>query len=256
LASIESGGSLTARAVVSKGGGSVTDLAAARGSMADSVCQRIADDIALGHFTPGTKLDEVMLAERFRVSRTPVREALKQLAVMGLVHCRPNRGSVVAAMSSEQLDQIFEAIGELEASCARHAALRMTPEDGALLLQMQKEGRTAMQDRDFTRYDAANLALHGHIIRCSYNPVLIELATSLRHRVAPFRRTQFRNVERMGESFEEHAVIVEALLAHDAVVAYRQMRSHLQSARTGTSRVAPSWASPRADEQLPVVHSR
>jgi DNA-binding GntR family transcriptional regulator len=215
----------------------------ARGSMADSVCQRIADDIALGHFAPGTKLDEVMLSERFSVSRTPVREALKQLAVMGLVHCRPNRGSVVAAMSAEQLDQIFEAIGELEAACARHAAIRMTPDDRALLVELQQEGRSAMQARDFTRYDAANLALHSAIIRCSYNPVLIELAGGLRHRVSPFRRTQFRNLERMGESFEEHTIIVEAILAFDAAVAYRQMRGHLQSARTATSRVAPGWAS-------------
>ena len=97
-----------------------------RGSLADSVCRRIADEIALGHFVPGSKLDELMLAERFQVSRTPVREALKQLAIMGLVDCRPNRGSVVSAMSTEQLDQMFEAIGELEAACARHAALRMT----------------------------------------------------------------------------------------------------------------------------------
>ena len=73
--------------------------------------------------------------------------------------------------------------------------------------------------------------------------VLIDMATSLRHRVSPFRRTQFHNIERMGESFEEHSVIVEAILAHDAVTAYRQMRSHLQSARTATSRVAPAWAS-------------
>lgn len=214
-----------------------------RGSLAASVCQRIADEIALGHFVPGSKLDEVMLAERFQVSRTPVREALKQLAIMGLVDCRPNRGSVVAAMSIEQLDQMFEAIGELEAACARHAALRMTPGDRDLLRELQAEGRAAMQASDFERYDAANLALHSAIIRGSYNPVLIETASSLRHRVAPFRRTQFRNMERMGESFEEHAVIVEAILTFDAVTTYRQMRTHLQSARTATARVAPAWAS-------------
>jgi DNA-binding GntR family transcriptional regulator len=224
--------------------------AATRGSLADSVCRRIADDIALGHFLPGTKLDEVMLAERFQVSRTPVREALKQLAIMGLVDCRPNRGSVVAAMSTEQLDQMFEAIGELEATCARHAALRMSDQDRVLLRELHQQGRAAMQARDFERYDAANLALHGLILRGSGNPVLIDLALSLRHRVAPFRRTQFRNLERMGESFEEHSVIVEAILAHDAVSTYRQMRSHLQSARTATSRVAPAWAS------APAIHSK
>jgi DNA-binding GntR family transcriptional regulator len=214
-----------------------------RGSLADSVCRRIADEIALGHFVPGSKLDEVMLAERFQVSRTPVREALKQLAIMGLVDCRPNRGSVVAALGTEQLDQMFEAIGELEAACARHAALRMTPQDRALLRALQQEGRAAMQASDFERYDAANLALHTAIIRGSYNPVLMELAASLRHRVAPFRRTQFHNIERMGASFEEHAGIVEAILAHDAAATYRQMRTHLQSARTATARVAPAWAS-------------
>jgi DNA-binding GntR family transcriptional regulator len=219
------------------------DLAASRGSMADAVCRRIADEIALGNFTPGTKLDEVMLASRFSVSRTPVREALKQLGIMGLVDCRPNRGSVVSAMSAEQLDQMFEAIGELEAACARHAALRMTETDRGLLRQLHVEGRAAMQAGDFDRYDAANLALHSTIIHGSHNPVLIEMAASLRHRVSPFRRTQFRNLERMGESFEEHSVIVEAILAHDAVVTYRQMRAHLQSARTATSRVAPAWAS-------------
>jgi DNA-binding GntR family transcriptional regulator len=146
-------------------------------------------------------------------------------------------------MSTEQLDQMFEAIGELEATCARHAALRMSDQDRVLLRELHQQGRAAMQARDFERYDAANLALHGLILRGSGNPVLIDLALSLRHRVAPFRRTQFRNLERMGESFEEHSVIVEAILAHDAVSTYRQMRSHLQSARTATSRVAPAWAS-------------
>lgn len=231
--------------------GGLLDNMKTRGSLADSVCRRIADEIALGHFAPGSKLDEVMLAERFQVSRTPVREALKQLAIMGLVDCRPNRGSVVAAMSTEQLDQMFEAIGELEAACARHAALRMTAQDRALLVELHQEGRAAMQASDFERYDAANLALHSTILHGSHNPVLIEMATSLRHRVSPFRRTQFHNIERMGESFEEHAVIVEAILAHDAVATYRQMRSHLQSARTATSRVAPTWASAPFQAQAP-----
>jgi len=152
----------------------------ARGRLADSVCQRIADEIALGHFAPGAKLDEVSLAKRFEVSRTPVREALKQLAIMGLVDCRPNRGSVVTAFSTEQIDQMFEAIGELEASCARHAALRMSADDRAQLRSVHQLGRSAMQARDFESYDAANRQLHHCIIQGSYNPVLIDLALGLR----------------------------------------------------------------------------
>lgn len=218
-----------------------------RGGLADEVCRRIADEIVLGNFAPSTRLDEVSLASRFNVSRTPVREALKQLAIMGLVEYRPNRGSVVAAMTPEQLDHMFEAIGELEATCARHAALRMTEADRTQLLKLHGEGRAAMQNGDMDRYDAVNLELHTTIIRGCHNPVLIDLAMSLRHRMSPFRRTQFRNVERMGESFEEHSVIVEAILAHDVITAYREMRTHLLSARSATSRVAPVWASPASE---------
>lgn len=215
-----------------------------RGGLADEVCRKIADEIVLGNFAPSTRLDEVSLAQRFNVSRTPVREALKQLAIMGLVEYRTNRGSVVAAMTPEQLDQMFEAIGELEAACARHAALRMTEADRGRMLELHAQCRAAMQAGDINRYDAVNLELHTTIIQGCHNPVLIDMAMSLRHRMSPFRRTQFRNVERMGESFEEHSVIVEAILSHDVITTYREMRTHLLSARSATSRAAPFWASP------------
>jgi DNA-binding GntR family transcriptional regulator len=217
-----------------------------RGGLADEVCRKISDEIVLGNFVPGSRLDEVSLALRFNVSRTPVREALKQLSIMGLVDYRPNRGSVVAAMTPERLDQMFEAIGELEAACARHAALRMTAADREKMLELHKEGRAAMQKGDMNRYDEINLKLHANIIQGCHNPVLIEMAVSLRHRVSSFRRTQFRNLERMGESFEEHSVIVEAILSHDVISAYRAMRNHLLSARSATTLAAPVWASPTA----------
>lgn len=225
------------------------EMTRSRGSLADEVCRQIADEIVLGNFAPGSRLDEVMLSSRFKVSRTPVREALKKLATMGLVDCRPNRGSVVAAMSSEQLDQMFEAIGEMEATCARHAALRMSEADRQQLRELHRQGRAAMQAGDIDRYDAVNLELHTTIIRGCYNQVLIDMTLSLRHRVSSFRRTQFRNLERMGESFEEHSVIVEAILAHDVITSYRQMRAHLLSARSATSRLAPAWASPVPDNK-------
>lgn len=213
-----------------------------RGGLAEDVCRRIADEIVLGQLPPGMRLDEVSLAARFNVSRTPVREALKQLTIMGLVETRRNRGSVVAALTVDQLNEMFEAIAELEAACARHAALRMTEDDRAEMLRYHAEGKAAMMAGDNVRYEAANLALHATIIRGCYNPVLIDMANSLRERVSSFRRTQFRNLERMGESFEEHSVIVEAILAHDVITTYREMRSHLMSARSATTRVSPVWA--------------
>ena len=215
-----------------------------RGARADDIARQIADDIVLGHFEPGTRLDEVMLANRFDVSRTPVREALKQLATQGLVVSRPNRGAVVAELTPAQLDRMFEAVGELEAACARHAAIRLSASERDTLCSLHAKARAAMRAGDGDLYDRLNQQLHLVIIHGCGNPVLIDMTLGLRHRLSPFRRSQFRQVERMSASFEEHAVIIEALLAHDVSAAQRQMRSHLLSARIATARMSPVRCEP------------
>lgn len=214
-----------------------------RGRLAEQVCRRLADEIVLGLFAPGTRLDEVTLAARYEVSRTPVREAMKQLAATGLVVVRPNRSSVVAQLGPDQLDSLFEAIGELEAACARHAALRMTEAERARLRQLHAQSREAVRAGDGDLYEALNRELHLAILHGAHNPVLLDTTSTLRQRVAPFRRTQFRSLERLGESFAEHSGLVEAILARDAVAAHREMRHHLLSARGAASRLAPAWAS-------------
>jgi DNA-binding GntR family transcriptional regulator len=216
-----------------------------RGRLTDEVGERLAEDIVLGRLEPGSRLDEAMLATRYGVSRTPVREALKQLVTTGLVVYRPNRGASVAAMTPEQLDAMFETIGELEAACARHAAVRMDEAERRELARLHTETRQALQSSDVDAYDRLNQELHLCLLHGSHNPVLVDTAKSLRSRVAPFRRTQFRNVERMAESFAEHVAIVEAVLARDAVGAYREMRNHLFSARGAAGRLAPAWTAPR-----------
>ena len=212
-------------------------LPSARGGRADVICKKIADDIVLGHFQPGSRLDEVMLAGLFNVSRTPVREALKQLAIQGLVVCRPNRGAIVAEMTPEQLSRMFEAIGELEASCARYAAVRMEEADRERLSELHAQSRAAMRAGDFELYDRLNQELHHVIVQSCGNPTLIDMTFSLRHRASPYRSSQFRNVERMSASFGEHSVIIEALLNRDAVTAQREMRAHLLSARGAAARM-------------------
>jgi DNA-binding GntR family transcriptional regulator len=93
----------------------------------------IEDLIATGDLHPGDHLDETELATRFGVSRTPIREALIQLASMGLVMIRPRRGAVVAEVAPEQLVEMFEVMAELEAMCGRLAARRMSSDDQAVL---------------------------------------------------------------------------------------------------------------------------
>lgn len=205
-------------------------MRACRGRLAEEICYHIADEIVLGKILPGARLEEAMLARQFNVSRTPIREALKQLCILGLVECRPNRGSVVASITTKRLSHMFEAIGELEAACARYSAQRMTDIERQQLSALHAEGRAAMQMRKMSLYEQHNAELHALIMQGSHNPVLIETTESLHHRVAPYRRAQFTQVDRAAASYAEHCGIVEAILAYDAVGAYREMRAHLSHA--------------------------
>ena len=94
---------------------------------AEELRLQLADEIVRGALPPGAPLDETDIARRFNVSRTPVREALRQLAACGLVEARAHRGAVVARPTLERLTGMFEAMAELEAICAGLAAERMTP---------------------------------------------------------------------------------------------------------------------------------
>lgn len=120
----------------------------------------------------------------------------------------------------------------------------MTDAERQELARLHAASRQTLQAHDLDRYDSLNRELHQCLLNGSHNPVLVETAGALRARVAPFRRTQFRNVERMAESFAEHAAIVEAVLARDALGAHREMRNHLFSARGAAGRLAPAWHRP------------
>src|SRR6202789_1399881 len=94
---------------------------------AEGLRLQLADEIVRGTLPPGAALDETDIARRFKVSRTPVREALRQLAASGLVDARAHRSAVVARPSIERLTGMFEAMDELEALCAAPPAGRMPP---------------------------------------------------------------------------------------------------------------------------------
>src|ERR1700733_7896722 len=108
-------------------GSSLKHVATEGITQADRLADAIADAVLSGEFDPGLRLAEGMLAERYGVSRTPVREALRQLASTGLIEVKPRRGATVAKATSAQLEKLFAAMAEIEAACARLAAMSMTP---------------------------------------------------------------------------------------------------------------------------------
>ncbi|NOR50173.1 MAG: GntR family transcriptional regulator, partial [Desulfuromonadales bacterium] len=108
----------------------------------------IEERIATGVYQPGMQLDETELATEFEVSRTPIREALMQLAFSGLIDMQPRRSAVVEEISPQRLCEMFEVMAELEAMCGRLAARRMTDVDQKALLEAHQAGKVAGEKND------------------------------------------------------------------------------------------------------------
>jgi len=197
------------------------------GTTVDKLADDLAEAILSGEFAPGTRLDEQFLAQRYSVSRTPVREALRQLATTGLIEVRPRRSAVVASVTPDQLEELFVAMGELEATCARLAALSMGPTERRGLQALHEEMKAIAARHDPVAFADANHALHSMIYRGAHNAVLADTAASIRRRLAPFRRAQFHLEGRLPRSLAEHDDVVSAIVRGDAAAAHGAMLHHV-----------------------------
>lgn len=195
--------------------------------LSERIRRSLADEIASGALSPGTALDEQQVAQRFGTSRTPAREALRQLAMDELVEVRPRRGAVVAELSVERLIDMFEMSAEMEALCVRLASYRMHPLERVRLARLHESSAALVEAGDVEAYAAFNLAFHEAIYSATHNSYIAEQALALRNRMAGFRRAQMFEPERFRRSFEEHRDIVDAVMRGDGEEAARRMRAHL-----------------------------
>ena len=191
---------------------------------AEELRLQLADEIVRGVLPPGSALDETDIARRFSVSRTPVREALRQLVASGLVDARAHRGAVVARPSLDRLTEMFEAMAELEALCAGLAAERMPPGDRQKLEAIHEELRVLSHAGNPERF-------HNAIYAGSQNSYIAEMTLATRVRVQPFRRAQFRNLGRLAKSHAEHDRVVVAIMRGDKAGAAAAMRAHIELVR-------------------------
>ena len=198
---------------------------------AEELRLQLADEIVRGVLPPGAALDESDIARRFSVSRTPVREALRQLVASGLVEARAHRGAVVAQPSIDRLTGMFEAMAELEALCAGLAAERMTPAERHRLEAVHEELRVLSHAGNPDRFHEVNERFHNTIYAGSQNDYIAEITLATRARVQPFRRAQFRNLGRLAKSHAEHDRVVVAILRGDRPGAAAAMRAHIALVR-------------------------
>ena len=187
----------------------------------------LEDEIATGALSPGTRLEEVALAERFGVSRTPIREALHLLSASDLIDLRPRRGAVVASLSLERLLQMFEVMAEMEATCARLAARRMTLEERKALEHQHLVCGKSSASGNSDYYYEENARYHTLICNGAHNSFLADEVQRLRRRLQPYRRLQLRLEGRIDASFAEHTGITEAIVAGEEEQATEVMRQHV-----------------------------
>jgi DNA-binding GntR family transcriptional regulator len=198
-----------------------------RGKAAINLREALENDIVAGRLRLGERLDETELAARFGVSRTPIREALIQLAGSGMIELRPRRGAHVTLLGPRELLETFEFMGELEAACARFAANRMTADERAAFTAIFQRCRKACEEGDVDAYYHANADFHGAIYDGSHNRALATDARNQQRRLQPYRRLQLRVHGRLAKSFDEHEAVAKALLAGDGIEAGERLRAHV-----------------------------
>jgi len=198
-----------------------------RGQTVQLIETALVDDIATGVLTPGARLDEVKLTERFGVSRTPVREALSRLTAQGILVPGEKRGVRVAQYDREGLAQMFEAMHEIETACARIVAQRLTLLARAEIEAAQAACIRAAETGDLKTYMRANDAFHETIYRATGNPFIAEIASDFRRRTGPFRAKKFATAADLQASAQSHEALIAGIFSEDSKTAAQGMRAHM-----------------------------
>ncbi|MFQ6550064.1 GntR family transcriptional regulator [Aestuariibius sp. 2305UL40-4] len=187
----------------------------------------ILEAIDVGIYRPGDRLVESELAERFGVSRTPIREALQRLETQSLL-TRDGRSLIVASLDHSQLAELYIVRGELEGLAARLAATHATDEEIAVLRDMALADRALVGDPK--ALSRANRRFHRQIHLASHNRFLVQQLDLVHRSMALLATTSLAAEGRGADALEEHEAIVEAIAARDPDGAYAALRDHLSKA--------------------------
>jgi DNA-binding GntR family transcriptional regulator len=197
----------------------------------DQVASRLRTMLVEGQIAPGAKLNERELSAQLRVSRTPLREAIKLLAAEGLVDLLPNRGAVAVKLTEADVINTFELLAALEGMSGELAARRITDEELAELRALHYEMMACFARRDLSGYYRINARIHTAINDAARNPVLASTYRSINARVQSLRFRTNQNEAKWKNAVAEHERMVEALAAHDAAAMRTLMIEHLNRKR-------------------------
>ncbi|MEM9427544.1 MAG: GntR family transcriptional regulator [Pseudomonadota bacterium] len=187
----------------------------------------ILNAIDTGSYRPGDRLVESELADRFGMSRTPIREALQRLETQSLL-ARDGRSLVVASLDHNQMAELYVVRSELEALAARLAARHATAEEVRLLQEMVREDRALVDNP--SALARTNRRFHRQVHLASHNRYLVQQLDLVYRSMALMATTSLAAAGRSTVAVDEHAAVVEAIAAGDGDAAYDQLKGHISRA--------------------------
>ncbi|HSO08265.1 MAG TPA: GntR family transcriptional regulator [Pelomicrobium sp.] len=207
----------------------VSGDAIGRRPLHDEVAARLRDLITRGELSPGERLNERVLTERFGISRTPLREAIKVLSSEGLVELLPNRGAAVTRITRADAEDMFQVMAVLEALAGELACQRATEDDIAEVRALHYQMRAHHARGELAEYFQLNQRIHEKIIDCARNAALTGVYRGLSGRIRRARYMANLSRERWDHAVEEHEQILAALTRRDGEQLKALLRRHLEN---------------------------
>lgn len=206
---------------------SLPALRIVRSTLHDEVVARLRELIVEGDLLPGARINERELCERFAISRTPLREALKVLASEGLIEILPSRGARIMRLTQGDLRGAFEIIASLEALAGRLACERATEAQQDEIAELTETMRAAYAQGDRPEYFRLNERIHEAIMEAAHNPLLANTYRTLSARVRRARFLANFSPARWDAAMREHDAIVRLLRARDGAALAELMHRHV-----------------------------
>ena len=200
-----------------------------RRSLHDELVDRVRAMINGGDLKPGVKIPEKELCDKFAVSRTPLREALKVLSVEGLIKLTPNRGAAVVELTLQDLEEVFPVMASLEALSGELACERITDEEIAEIRRLHKNMAKEHERGNLPEYFRLNQAIHEAILNASRNSTLKSTHRSLAGRITRARYMANMSQKRWDKALEEHEQILEALSTRKKTKLSKILRDHVMT---------------------------
>lgn len=197
--------------------------------LSQQIAQRLRTLIATDELKPGERLRERTLAEKLQVSRTPLREALKELAGDGLVVVLPKRGAVVADLGAQQISEKLDVLGMIESFGGEQACRLATDGELAEIRALHHEMHAAYERRDRISYFNLNQAIHKSIIAAAKNETLHQMHERLNRQLYRYRFQGSVTSETWHTAIDEHEVIIKLLSARRGKELGEFLQRHVHS---------------------------